>query len=162
MLRPTLMDQKVWQWKMNYLKFSYLIIAMLFHLIWTTLTRRQWHKVYMHNILVGTFLMSEDKIRAFMEKHKYEEEIAGHFFWGGKDSPDVFSKETKRLVDPNASWLNNSDECVNVWSVFKDFLKAVGNRNEERDKYQRLSISQIILFISIIGMRKRTVKALYH
>ena len=101
--------------------------------------------------------MSEDKIRAFMEEHKYEEEIAEKFFVGGKNSDKVFSKETKRLINPTATWLTDED-CINVWPVIKEFLWKIEERNQEQEKYLRITLSQIILFTTLIGMRKRTVK----
>ena len=103
-----------------------------------------------------TFLLSEENIRLLMTKNKYQEELAETFFEGGKNSPQVYSKAKERIVNPYASY-PSCHGAKNVWVVIRKFLKDIEARKEQQTKYQRINLSQIILFTSLLGIRKRSV-----
>lgn len=106
--------------------------------------------------MVGTFNVGEEQRKKLNKDRNYEEAFASTFFDGGKENPNVFTAE-KRLKEPKASW-PKTNGAKNVWPIIKGIFNAIARRKTEGgENVQRPNLTQLILFTTLLGIRKRTV-----
>ena len=102
------------------------------------------------------FSMSEVQRKKLITEKNYEEGIASTFFEEGKESQNLFTPE-KKLKDPKASW-PTTNGAKNVWPIIKEIFNAIARKKIEGEyKAQHPNLTQLILFNTLLGIRKRTV-----
>ncbi len=110
-------------------------------------------------LLTRTSFSSEEEIEKYFTD-KFEKEMTSTFFQGEQaileDIASDLSEGAKIF-----NWIYNKSTARNVWQIWKFILKAASEQTEgeedrkEREKYQKINTSQILLFSTLIGMKKQ-------
>ncbi len=103
--------------------------------------------------------MSDDDVKTILGEEKaFYEDMAKVFCVNPNDE----SLKTQHVVNWDTfTWLNaeHRGKAKNVWAIIKDILMKISKdediTNKKEHKYQRITISQIMLFSALIGLRRR-------
>ena len=108
----------------------------------------------------GLFAMGDEKIGSlFGSKEDYQKEMAKTFF--ASNDPSIWNE--KEELNLGLSWLNTTDrkKKKNVWGELKKLMKALSTdpqiTNRETHKYGKVTLGQLILFTTLLRIRKRMV-----
>ena len=110
-------------------------------------------------LLSRTSFTSEEEVEKYFTD-KFEKEMTSTFFQGEQAIMEDIASDLPEGAKI-FNWLENKSTARNVWQIWKLILRAASEQTEgeedhkDGEKYQKINTSQILLFSTLIGMKKQ-------